>query len=483
MTKPSGNPDFLSPQLGQMVAQVRLIPAQQRAEQVRRAELLHDELDENQLYPFDYVYFRLTGYRPDRDPDVLLVGRSLAEDLRRFIDCLSRIGGIAPVEGESVLTLDQAAEELGVSSRTLRRWQERGLRWRWTRFEGDRRRRLTLTRSALDDFARRFADEFAQARGFSRMEPAERQAVIERAKRLSAVPGLTLARVAEHLGRRIGRSSQTIRQIIAQHDREHPGAALFGVRRKALTRHQRRVIERAWRRGLPVVRIARHFRRTTMSIYRVIHERRAARLRTLRLNPIYSPLFDLANADSELMVEVEELAGACERVEDAAKAIRAWLSGAHVRLPSNKLAERAVVFRNFLLWRAKQAVGSLPRFGPPAGVLDQIEADLRLAEQLRCGLIVAYLPLLFRLAAGHLSMTQQGPVTQNAVVEAVLIGLDAMVAGIEQLDVNRVSSIEDRLTWLLMRHFASRLTPNRAARRDGEEMMQKLVEIVEGLLR
>ena len=55
--------------------QTRYAPPARRQEQVGRAEKLLAELDPAKQYPYQWVCFRLTEYRSDTQPDLLIPGR------------------------------------------------------------------------------------------------------------------------------------------------------------------------------------------------------------------------------------------------------------------------------------------------------------------------------------------------------------------------------------------------------------------------
>lgn len=45
--------------------QTRYAPKDRRLEQVERAELLLGEIETTKHYPYEYLCYRITGYRPD----------------------------------------------------------------------------------------------------------------------------------------------------------------------------------------------------------------------------------------------------------------------------------------------------------------------------------------------------------------------------------------------------------------------------------
>jgi len=100
---------FTHPALKQLTdQQVRFAPPARRLEQLARAERLLAELDPTRQYPYQYVCFRITEFRPDSYPDLLIEGPDLEHDLCVMIEEMARTTPAVPVESvpEPVLTLE-----------------------------------------------------------------------------------------------------------------------------------------------------------------------------------------------------------------------------------------------------------------------------------------------------------------------------------------------------------------------------------------
>jgi len=54
--------------------QARFAPRERRLEQIDRAETLLGEIDDGRRYPYEYLCFRITGFRPEGAPDLVLDG-------------------------------------------------------------------------------------------------------------------------------------------------------------------------------------------------------------------------------------------------------------------------------------------------------------------------------------------------------------------------------------------------------------------------
>ena len=81
---------FTHPALAQLTdQQVRFAPPARRQEQLARAEKLLNEIDPAKQYPYQFVCYRITDFRPESYPDLLIAGADLLGDLRLMIQAPS----------------------------------------------------------------------------------------------------------------------------------------------------------------------------------------------------------------------------------------------------------------------------------------------------------------------------------------------------------------------------------------------------------
>ncbi|MFW6059854.1 MAG: helix-turn-helix domain-containing protein, partial [Phycisphaeraceae bacterium] len=289
--------------LEELTHQLLFAPPTKRIEQVQRTERLHDEIEADCPYPLDYLVYRITGYRRDGEGEsVLLVGEAVRPDLRLIIDQLSRSVAL-PADDEPSETIEQVARRLSVSVKTVNRWRKAGLRWRWMVPRAGARPQIVIPRSALERFTERHTKRVRRATRFSTIPENERTALIERARRIvrDSDRRLTLNQVADRLAKQRGRALETIRLLLEKHDQANPAEAIFTDQRGPLTPREKRVIERAHRRGVPVSRLAERFERSRPSIHRVIRERRAAAARQIDLRHVHSATFERDDADAVIL--------------------------------------------------------------------------------------------------------------------------------------------------------------------------------------
>ena len=134
--------------------QSRFAPKERRLEQIDRAEQLFGEIDPRKRYPYEYLCFRITGFRPERAPDLILDGSDVQHDLRLFVEDLSAtVGQTAEQAAEPVLTVAEVGRRFNVSTRTVNRWRTQGLVAR--RFVIEGRAKVGFLESSV----RRFVEE------------------------------------------------------------------------------------------------------------------------------------------------------------------------------------------------------------------------------------------------------------------------------------------------------------------------------------
>jgi hypothetical protein len=103
--------DYLNPAIRQLRdQQVRFAPREKKIDQVSQAERLLGELDPARVYPYEYICFRITNYRPEAYPDLKLTGREATHDLRLFVEDVSESASLRPdAVSERVLTVESLA--------------------------------------------------------------------------------------------------------------------------------------------------------------------------------------------------------------------------------------------------------------------------------------------------------------------------------------------------------------------------------------
>lgn len=452
--------------LAGLTRQLLVAPADRRIEQVRRAEALHDQIDPQRNYPFDFVNFRITGYHSESKPDELLVGEAAQPDLRLLIDSLSRSVGMPRTEKEPIVTPAQLADRLNVSTKTIERWRKSGLRWRWVEPAAGQRQQVVFTQEAVDLFLESHGNRVERAQRFSQMTPDQRGRLFSRARQLAADPSMTHFRAARVLAGELGRAIETIRLLLEQHDREHPSDRIFSDHKGPLSARQKQVIDRAARKRISVDKIARHFRRSKASISRIIRERRAAALHRRKITYVASPMFERDDADDVLLRALPPTPAA-----PSPRELKAALADLPVELRSiydqamlpEEYCVTLITRMNYLKFKAASLRESLHRYDPSEAALRQIESYLSQAEQIRPQLIRAALPLV--LIVAHQQLAGRAEAAAVPLIDLLQIGNDELFDTIVSYDRSQSQSLRSNLRWRLRRRYAQHEPSASRARR------------------
>jgi RNA polymerase primary sigma factor len=280
--------------------QVRVASRDKKLEHVNRAERLLAELDSSRSYPYEYLCYRITEYRPDSAAGVTVPGKDVAHDLRLFVEDVSDSANVSVEDaGEPVHTVEELSKMFNVSTKTISRWREQGLVSRRFLFDG-KRKRVGFLHSSVDRFVSHNTERVRRGERFSQLTDEERRDMIERARRLvraGGCPSEVARRVAQHMNRSI----ETVRYTLKQFDKEHPDQAVFPEQTGVLTDDVKKKIYQQSRRGESVDSLARRFCRTRTTIYRVLNEMRARRILELPLDYMYHESFDKAAAEKEIL--------------------------------------------------------------------------------------------------------------------------------------------------------------------------------------
>jgi RNA polymerase sigma factor (sigma-70 family) len=454
--------EFRHPALKQLTdQQVRFAPPGQRLAQLSRAEKLLAEMDPNRAYPWQYVCYRITEYRPDSYPDLLIDGLDLEHDLCLLIESFARSAPAVPVDAvaEPILTMEQISRDLHVSTKTISRWRERGLVGRRVLCNG--RRQVGYLKSVVDRFLAANRDRVERSGRFSQLSSAEREDILRRARRLSRVGGSTLTEVSRRIARRLQRSPETIRYTIKNFDRQYPEQALFPMATGALNTETKQALFSSYRRGISVDTLAKRFHRTRTSVYRVINEVRAQRLLSQPLEYIYHASFDDPGAEAEILGRMPGM----DEYENQRKQMRIPKDAppelaSLYELPLLNKEQEQHLFRkmNFLKHQANRLRAKLDPARARIQDLNRIEDLQNQATAIKDQLVSSNMRLVVAIAKKHAAQTDN-------FFELLSDGNMSLLRAVEKFDYSRGNKFSTYASWAIMKNFA-RSIPEEKRRRE-----------------
>jgi RNA polymerase primary sigma factor len=452
--------EYLNPVIRQLRdQQVRFAPRDKKIEQVDQAEKLLGELDPKRTYSYEYVCFRVTNYRPEDYPDLRLSGMEASHDLRLFVEDVSDAANLpADSVGERVLTVEQLAGELGVSTKTISRWRQQGLVSR--RFVVGGRKRVGFLQSSVDRFVQSNGDRVRRGAHFSQLGEQEREMIVERGRRLARA-GARPADVTKRLSRKTGRSAETIRYTLKRFDQEHPNLAVFPNSHGPLPQELKQKIYQQYRRGESVELLAKRHYRTRANIYRVINEMRAKWIMDLPLDHIPNEQFALVRSEKRDKGILGLMPAADVTVKKARlpAGLPPYLASLY-EVPLLTREQEGHLFRkmNYLKFKASKLREKLDLGRPRAGLMDQVERRYKEAVATKNQIIRANLRLVVSIAKRHV-----GP-AEN-FFDLVSDGNMSLIRAVEKFDFARGNKFSTYASWAIMKNYA-RTIPDEHRQRD-----------------
>ena len=456
---------FRNPALKQLTdQQVRFAPPAKRQEQLLRAQKLLQEIDPKRAYPYQFVCFRITEYRPESFPNLVIPGEELREDLTRFIEAIS--GSLSAIlDSEQLITLEELATQWNVSTKTIRRWRKLGLVGRMVLHRG--KRHLCFERPVVERFLQANQQRVEKSSKFSQMSDAEREEILRRARRLSQVWGTNLTDISRRIARKLKRSVETVRYTIRNHDKEHPDRAVFPHRSGPLDAATKESIFASYQRGINVETLAKRYQRTRNSVYRVLNEVRAKHLLEQPLDYIDHPDFHLPGKQEEItapMPDHEEYL-AKKAAMHAPRDVPPELASCY-EYPLLSREQEAHLFRqmNWYKYQAKQlreqmlTEGEMDPSKVKTHLLEQIETLQNQANKVKDLLIKSNMRLVVNIARRHANQAEN-------FFELLSDGNMSLIRAVEKFDASRGFKFSTYASWAIMKNFA-RSIPDEKHRRE-----------------
>ncbi len=426
--------------------QVRFAPRSKKLEQVDRAERLLGELDPDKTYSYEYLCYRITDYRPDASPQLVVSGEEARHDVRLFVEDVSDAASIRASDlPEAVHTLEDLSRMFNVSTKTISRWRELGLVSRRFVFEGGKKR-VGFLQSSVERFVCAHLDRVRRGERFSQLSRQEHGEIIDRARRLSRA-GAGQSEVARRIAKRLNRSVETVRYTMRLFDQKYPALALFPNRTGPLGEQAKEDILQEYRRGASVGELAERFGRTRTSIYRIVNETRARRLLDLPLAYVFNEQFEQTDLEAEIL-------GPLPAGEEAARKPRvpaglpSYLASLY-DVPLLTREQEYHLFRkyNFLKYRASQLRERLTPGRASPSLMDRIEHLYEQAVKTKNRIVQANLRLVVSIAKRHVGDCDDffGLISDGNI---------SLMRAVDKFDYARGNKFSTYASWAIMRNFA-----------------------------
>ncbi len=419
---------------------------------VDAAEQLMRLIEPNQVYPLEFVIYRLTGFRPQEESGSSSIkGQELLADLATLVmDICDTFQLRTGDYRQRVYDTESLAKMFSVSTKTIQRWRKKGLFARHLIFP-DGQRRVAFLQSSVDLFVARHKKQVKRSASFSQLDENEHNEILRRARRMYNFTECTLSEASRRIARRLGRAVETVRYTIRNHDKQNPDGAIFPRAQKPLTDQDKKIIYRSFLNGVSIPALAGQYDRTRGTVYRIINEMRAMQLLNREIDYIHNPQFDLPDAD-DLILSPKD-------IPDKRKAPAQLKAKAPSGLPPYLRAlydvplltpeEERSLFRqyNYYKHKADRLRERIDLNTIRTSQLRKIEALLLQANVVKNRIIRANLRLVVSIAKKHLG----GP---QSLFELISDGNVALMRAVEKFDYSRGFRFSTYASWAIMRNYA-----------------------------
>ena len=449
--------------LAQLLIQLRFTPQKQRRKQLDSAEKLLAIIDRDKEYPFEFVCFKITGFRPKGLVERQLIkGDELAEDLRIFISKLSgQVARHITEQDQKVYSIEEFAAAFEVSTKTIHRWRKRGLTARKFIFD-DGKKRFGFLQSSVDKFLKANPKLIAKASVFMRLTNKEKKQIIKQATSLAAKTRLSRYQIINRISAKIGKCHETVRYIITNYEKAHPDKSIFNELPGVLSPATTSELYKLFKQGCEIEELMKRFGRSKSSIYRIINQRRARALLAKKIEFIASSEFLQADADEKILAEHNLpkpiSTKNIEPFEPADSSLSDYLQTLRDAPVLNREREVALFRRyNYLKYLVCTARAGIKFSSVSSDQLRKIENYLAEAERIKKTIIEANLRLVVSIANKH---TASGANLQDLISE----GNFSLMRALEKFDYTRGFRFATYAAWAIAKDYARKI-PAETARR------------------
>lgn len=423
---------------------------------IETAENLIARIDAGASYPAAEVLSQIEGRPLPEAGNRKISGADLLNDLRLLVEDISDLVELAAdAVGEQVFTVEELAKQFNVSTKTISRWRALGLVSRRLVFDG--RKRVGFLRSSVDRFVKNNAERVERGARFSQLSDDQREEFIQRAREM-AQTGQGQGEISRLLADRTGRSVETIRAALRNYDAENPEDAIFPAGSGPLTDVQKKNIFRAYRRGVPVEKLCRDYNRTKTTVYRVINDMRAERIKELPLDYIDNPRFSRKGADNACLGPMPEAETPMRKTRRPSGLPPYLASLYEMQLLTREQEQHLFRKYNYLKYKANKLRENLDYGRPKSSLMDDIEELHEQIVDLKNQIARCNLRLVVSIAKRHVKPDQN-------FFELVSDGNLSLLRAVEKFDFARGNKFSTYASWAIMKNFA-RTIPGEYRQRD-----------------
>lgn len=447
-------PKFFNREMADLTHQLTLSPRRLRVEQIHGIDCVLGLVDTRKAYPFDWVCYHITKFRKrGSETGPSIPGLALVRDLATMAETLTRKAGLKVSElAEPWVSHSDIAGELRVSTKTVRRWRDRGLMGIRVVCE-DGVNRLAFLRRTIDRFVAQHHEVVARGAAFKQLSGSERDSIVRRARELVAERPIKLHTAAKIIAAETGRAIETVRYTIRRHDSANKSAAVF-VKRGSVVCERDAAIWKCREAGESVEAIAAAYGCDAAEIEATLRRVQFVRWTATPVECIAHELFEAPNAD-ELILGVPEPSNAEVQPSRIPSDLPPYLRALY-QTPLLSREQEQDLFRryNYVKFKAARLIRSVQGKSVSREAFDTLSGWMDQIETLRQRIIRANLRLVVSIAKKHVGWSAE-------FYEVISDGNMSLMRAVEKFDFSRGNKFSTYATWAIMKNYARSIPEQR----------------------
>ncbi len=441
-------PKFLNRDMSELAHQLTISPRRLRIQQLRGIETLLNIAESDRAYPYEFVCFHITGYHK-RGPSTsdLVPAAALIPDLVSMAESISRKANLTVAElGETYLTQQELAEQLDVSTKTLRRWRSRGLMGVRVVFE-DGVNRLAFLNRTVTRFVEQNKALVEKGASFKQLTDSERDSIVESARAILVRRKIKLHAAARIVAEQTGRAVETVRYTLRRYDEANPKTSLFVNNTDQLFTDEQSAIWRSYQAGESAKTLARVYEVKVSDIKQTLRTMQLCMWQQLPPECIYNDLFDAPHAD-QLFLHASEPVSEGKSSPRVPKDLPSYLQSLY-RTPLLTPAQEQYLFRryNYAKHKAATQLKALASDTVTDDQLNSVRDLLADVDATKQRIVKANLRLVVSIAKKHVGLSRD-------LFEIISDGNISLMRAVEKFDVSRGNKFSTYASWAIIKNFA-----------------------------
>lgn len=437
------------------------MPREQQIKQLSAAEDLYKIVNSAQEYPYEFICFKITGFRPKTSPAVRsITGSDLLKNLPTYIHKASaRLRLPINQQSEKIYTLAELSDYLNVSIRTLERWQGRGLIGRKYVFS-DGVLKTGFSQTLVDEFVKANKSLVQNAANYSTISSKLRAEILKRVSQLAQGQELSKTAIIKKVAQQFNRAVETVRLLVVEYEKNQR-KLIFSNRRSQIDSAGSAEVFRLYQAGASVDEIATKYGHSCSSIYRIITQRRIRKLLAAKIDYIPSDEFLDSQAEEKILYDRLSIRRTPRKIlsnPDGKINHNDWQIFIEVvkKIPMLNRQQELQLFQryNFLKFLASEKIKKINLKSFCGKTAYQAQELLDEAGRLKNIIIEANLKLVVKIAGRHSNANLGDLVSEGNV---------ALMRAVEKFDYTKGFRFSTYASWVISRAFA-RYLPAELAR-------------------